>query len=62
MAILRFALLFSVLTLALGCGGSSASNPPELTQELQEKIKAEDAAVEDAERAASDSYKPAKKK
>ncbi|TWT32739.1 hypothetical protein Enr8_25450 [Blastopirellula retiformator] len=62
MAMLRFAMLFSVVTLAIGCGGSASNTPPEMTMELQERIKAEDAAVEDAERAASNSYKPAKKK
>jgi hypothetical protein len=43
----RCALLvtFSLLT-TVGCGSDPNANNPELTPELQEKIKAEDAAVD----------------
>ncbi|PQO43780.1 hypothetical protein [Blastopirellula marina] len=59
---LRILLVLPVLSLTIGCGGAAPAEAPQMTPELMEQIKAEDAAVEDAERAVSDAYKPAKKR
>lgn len=48
---LWFVLITAVLLSASGCGSDPNANPVELTPEVQEKIKAEDAAV-DAEEGA----------
>lgn len=56
---LNIVALLMFLGLAVGCGSSQPSGPPEMTEALQAEIDAEDAAVEDAERAAAG--KPAKK-
>lgn len=46
---LWYVLITAVLLTAAGCGSDPNANTTELTPEIQEKIKAEDAAVDAAE-------------